>query len=377
LIECLPNCTRRMNPQNTNGQFATSLFSAHRTAPSASYPMGFFNDPSVAQLRNPETLSDLVSEFDLSASQQFADVDIPVASLAMSVQGNIVVPDHGPCALTPWAKKQLAGRLGIQWGRWFDGIDPKLRSDEVNRRLARDAGKVRVRTAVGSGNDGESVATLRAFVSTTYATIPDAAVAQAILEELRMGDPKLVRRTSTDRTTSYVVRVGAPFHVGGPAQVGDVVGGLLVRNSDVGYASLVIALHLTRLVCTNGMVVAENKTIVRRAHRRIELEDLKEKLAIGLRDVPARIQRAGRALERSGHHAVEHVEAALVEVLRLARLPLRVLPVLAAAYDRDPHASAFGISQAVTLGAQDPRVSAEERLALETAAGEYVARYAQ
>jgi len=363
-----------MHTQPNTTHLVTNLFRETRPARARGAPRKFMtNDPVPCQ---PETLSDLVATFDTSASRQLPDVDVPVASLTMSDQGAIVVPGQGPCTLTPWAKKQLAGRLGIQSGRWFEGIDPKLRADEVNRRLERDDGKVRVKTAVGDAQGSESVTSLRAFVSTSYATIPDAEVAQTLLEELQIGDPKIVRHVATDRSTSYVVRVGAPLRLGGPAQVGDIVGGLLVRNSDVGYASLVIALHLTRLVCTNGMVVAENKTIIQRAHRHIDLKDLRAKLALGLQDLPSRIQRAGRALERSAHHAVVDVEAGLVEVLRIARLPLRLLPILAAAYRREPHPSAFGISQAVTLAAQDPTVSSEERVALEVATGEYVEQYA-
>jgi hypothetical protein len=357
-----------MNTAPTNGQFVSSLFRGP-TAPTVS--LG--DRPDLSQ---PETLSDLVAAFDRTEASHHSDIDVLVRALAMTERANIIVPDLGPCALTPWAKKQLASRLGIKWDLWFDGIDPKLRADEVNRRLSRDSGKVRVKTAVGAGEDAESVATLRGFVSTSYATIPDALVGQAILEELRAGDPKVMRRTATDCTTSYVVRVGAPFHVGGPAQVGDVVGGLLVRNSDVGYASLVIALHVTRLVCKNGMVVAENKSIIHRAHRRIDMHDLKEKLAIGLRDLPARIQRAARVLERSAHHRVEQVETALIEILRLARVPQRRLAVFTAAYEKEPHPSPFGIAQAITLGAQDAKVSAEERIALEQAVGEYVQRFA-
>gem|GEM_PF-1102117 len=356
-----------MNPSTSN---VPNLFVEHR-------PVGF---PATLQpapeLEAPKTLSELVASFDRLEVLHHPDIDVPVRALAMTERASIIVPDLGPCTLTPWAKKQLASRLGIQWDRWFDGIDGKLRADEVNRRLSGDDGKLRLKTTLGAGDDAESVATLRGFVSTSYATISDSTVAQTVLEELRAGDSRLVRHSTTDCTTSYVVRIGAPFHVGGPAQVGDVVGGLLVRNSDVGYASLVIALHVTRLVCRNGMVVAQDKAIIHRAHRRIDMEDLKQKLATGLRDLPSRIQRAARALERSAHHRVESVEAAMVEVLRLARVPQRRLPLFVVAYEKEPHASPFGIAQAITLGAQDPKVSAEERIALEQAAGEYVQRFA-
>jgi hypothetical protein len=46
------------------------------------------------------------------------------------------------------------------------------------------------------------------------------------------------------------------------------------------------------------------------------------------------------------------------------------------AYEREPHPSAFGVSQAITLGAQHASISAENRLALEQAAGQYIRRFA-
>jgi hypothetical protein len=75
-------------------------------------------------------------------------------------------------------------------------------------------------------------------------------------------------------------------------------------------------------------------------------------------------------------HAVDHVPAVLSQILRDARLPQRFLPILLSAYGREPHASAFGVTQAITLAAQDASVSAEDRVVLERAAGAYMDRYA-
>jgi len=356
-----------MNPHPTNGHHGPAVF----VEPSAR--RGFFDSLRLPEPK--ETLSELVTEFDLRAASLLPDVDVPMSDLAMTEAGTINVPHQGAFTLTPWAKQQLASRLGVRWNRWFDGIDPKLRAGEINRRLERDTGVVRVKTDCSLGDDG-SIGVLRGFVSPTYTTVPDALVAQAILDELRQGDPKIIRASQTDRTTSYVVQVGAPFHVGGPARVGDVVGGLLVRNSDVGYASLVVALHLTRLVCSNGMVVAESTAIVRRAHRHIDMRGLQEQLAKGLRELPSRIRRAAHVLERLAHHAVDHVPAVLSQILRDARLPQKLLPILLSAYGREPHTSALGVTQAITLAAQDASVSAEDRVVLERAAGKYMDRYA-
>lgn len=360
-----------MNAHRSNGHVSPTLF---RDRPEPLQPVGFFEELRVPEPK--ETLSELVAEFDRRAAGLLPDVDLPMSELTMTEAGTLSMPGQGAFALTPWSKKQLASRLGVRWNRWFEGIHPERRASEINRRLEHDSGVVRVKTECAPGEDG-AVGVLRGFVSPTYTTVPEALVAQAILDELRQGDPKILRASQTDRSTSYVVQVGSPFHVGGPARVGDVVGGLLIRNSDVGYASLVVALHLTRLACSNGMVVAENTTIVRRAHRHIDIPGLQEQLAMGLRELPSRVRRAAQVLERSAHHAVDHVPAALSQVLRDARLPQKLLSLVLAAYEREKHPSAFGVSQAVTLAAQDSSVSAEDRIALEKAAGQYLARYAR
>jgi len=159
--------------------------------------------------------------------------------------------------------------------------------------------------------------------------------------------------------------------------VGDVAGGLLVRNSDLGCSCLFVSLHMTRLVCTNGIIFSSVQRLFRRAHRNIDFCALGQRLATCLMDLPFRIPAAGRLLEQSGHHRVPHVEGTMTEVLRLARVRRHLLPVMMAAFSREPSPTAFGISQAITLGAQDPAVTPEGRLVLEHAAGQYIQMFAQ
>jgi hypothetical protein len=132
-----------MNTSASNGQ-VSDLFVEHRTT---GFPAPLRPAP---EPKAPQTLSELVQDFDQTAASHNPDIDVPVRALTMTERANVIVPDLGPCALTPWAKKQFASRLGIQWDRWFDGIDGKLRADEVNRRLSRDAGKIRVKAKASS-----------------------------------------------------------------------------------------------------------------------------------------------------------------------------------------------------------------------------------
>ena len=320
----------------------------------------------------PTTLGELIAAFEAEGASYGPDLDVALCTLSMNDAGAIVVPGHGAFELTPWSIRQLAARLGVRWDRWFDGIDPSVRAREVTRRLARDPDVVRLKTTIGR----EKPASLRGFVSPSYTTIPDTMIAARILSAIGP-DARIIRADTTDRSTTYVVQVGEPIHLGGPAQVGDVAGGLLVRNSDLGCSCLFVSLHMTRLVCTNGIIFSSVQRLFRRAHRNIDFCALGQRLATCLMDLPFRIPAAGRILEESGHHRVPHVEGTMTEVLRLAHVRRRLLPVMMAAFSREPSPTAFGISQAITLGAQDPAVTPEGRLVLEHAAGQYIQMFAQ
>jgi hypothetical protein len=103
------------------------------------------------------------------------------------------------------------------------------------------------------------------------------------------------------------------------------------------------------------------------------MEKLRDMLVERLRELPGRLQEAARVLVASREHRVSTPRDAFLEVLRRARLPLRLLPDLERAYDAEPglRGAAFGISQAATRAAQG--LTSEERVQLEQAAGEYLA----
>jgi hypothetical protein len=64
------------------------------------------------------------------------------------------------------------------------------------------------------------------------------------------------------------------------------------------------------------------------------------------------------------------VRATVLSLLVEGNLPQRHVPAILAAYDREPEMTAFGVSQAVTLAAQDE--TPEVRLDLEHAASAYL-----
>ena len=149
-------------------------------------------------------------------------------------------------------------------------------------------------------------------------------------------------------------------------------GGVLLRNSGVGYASLIIAMHLTRLLCLNGMTAPlPDALLLRKRHRGFQEAALLEGLRMKAAELPGELGRSIERLVLSEGRPVSNVEAEITDVLRTSRLPSRLIAPIMAAYGREPIPSAFGVSQALTLAAQS--LTPEERLELEQAAGEYLA----
>jgi hypothetical protein len=326
----------------------------------------------------PRTLHDLLGEFEAEEARENPDITLPLSSLRMEADGLIRVPEFGMHAFTDWSRRQCAALLGVRFDRWFENATGAERAEEMNRRLARASSSVRLRTAKmkeptappDQGVDG----ILRAFVTPGYSPVADSRLARLVMAALgpREQELRLVRSDVTDRSTTYVVAIGEPYRKGQGGTVGEVWGGILVRNSGVGFASLLVTLHLTRLLCLNGMVAPlPDALVVRRRHRGVDDDALRELLSERLADLPGRLHEGQTRLLAAETRAVTDVEGTVRVILDEAGLPRRHLPRIVAAYGREPHASAFGVSQAITLAAQE--LAPEERFELERAAGSYLA----
>jgi hypothetical protein len=324
--------------------------------------------------RDVSTLDDLVTRFEERESMNNPDVTVGLDALRLTAQGTLRLPDvEGEFALNDWSRRQLAKVCGVSWERWFENAPPEDRAEELNRRLARASGTVRVRTTSQVAEGVEASGTIRALVSTDYSPVSDALVAGVVRDALRgiEDHTRIVRYATTDLSTTFVVRVGDKLTPS--AEVGALEGCVYVRNSGVGYARLVVGLLLHRLACKNGLIVSlPGATIVRAAHRFLDPSRIRERLFEGLRDLPSKLHRGARELAEATRAEVSNVELEVRDVLREARLPLRLVAPVMAAHAREPRPTRFGVASALTLHAQAE--SPEIRHDLERAAGLYVAQ---
>ncbi len=319
------------------------------------------------------TLAGLVERLEARDAEALPDRTVQLTKVRMTVDGTLVIPSvQGSYALTEWARGQLSRAVGVNWERFFQNARPTDVAEEMNRRFARATETVKLRSVSRISDDTEATGTITALVSSDYSPVPDALVGNVLRDALSSlnHDTKILRCTTTDLSTTYVVRVGERLTPN--AEVGAVEGCLYVRNSGVGFARLVVGLLLHRLACKNGLIVSiPGATLVRSVHRGIDIEKVRERLVAGLQGLPERINRSVKMLADSTHVEVANAELEVRDLLREARLPLRLVPSVMAAYLREPIRTRFGVSQALTLAAQSE--SPEVRFELERAAGLYLA----
>lgn len=93
------------------------------------------------------SLFDLVHQFKAREVLENEDAITPLSSLHMTDDGTLHVPERGRLVFTDWSRRQCASLLGIRWERWFENCPSSELAFEINRRLARSQGLVRLRSA--------------------------------------------------------------------------------------------------------------------------------------------------------------------------------------------------------------------------------------
>ena len=333
---------------------------------------------SINGLRSPDLgLSRLLDQLQATEFLDNPDKVVPLNQLSADPNLNINIPDMGHFALTDWSKSQLSTLLGLRFDKWFENSTPEDQAYELNRRFARAENEVKLRTTLIDAGTRQNDGTLKAIVSPSFTAIQDSHVANLVLHSLNSVEPELriIRADVTTRSTSYVIGVGRPFRPG-DNQVGDIFGGIHIQNSSVGFASLSMTLHLTRLICTNGMCVPlKDAEILRCRHTSgLSIERIQMVVGSKFQEIPGQLRRAGQVLQSSREHLIDNVEETITGILQRAHLPRKLVEPLMVAFNREPHPSAFGVAQAMTDAQTlaQLQIRPEERLQLEQAAGNYL-----
>ena len=171
--------------------------------------------------------------------------------------------------ITQHAHGQIATHLDIptKLYRRLHGDHPDLLGGLVNGLFQREPSKRMLRTIDG---------TVRAFLSDRYRPRDNwDLLDQAVLPVLRDHPGTVEFKECSLSETRMYVKIVLPGHEQPiTPREGDVLrGGLIVKNSEVGAGSLVIAPYTDVLVCRNGMIHTEYGQAQRHVGKRIDADD--------------------------------------------------------------------------------------------------------
>lgn len=153
--------------------------------------------------------------------------------------------------ITETAHDQIAQKVGIP-AKYYDRMRaeaPDLLAQNANVWLRREPERRMIRTLDGNA---------RAFLTDRYQRIDNEHIAEVALPVLA-GTPG-IRIASAEITDRKLYIKAVNERVRSEVKVGDPVeAGVLITNSEIGFGAVSIAPLVHRLVCTNGMVVADQK----------------------------------------------------------------------------------------------------------------------
>lgn len=168
----------------------------------------------------------------------------------------LAIKGHGSFRVGRHAHRQVADRLGIP-ARFYDRIRADYPGEYdalVNAMFRRAPERRMVRTLADSQDSPHGEA--RAFLSDRYRRLDNDELLEHVLPVL--ANVPEIEFTSLDVTdTRMYVKATTPA-VEGEVAVGDVVrAGVVISNSEVGVGALRVMPLVVRLVCMNGMTVAD------------------------------------------------------------------------------------------------------------------------
>lgn len=166
-------------------------------------------------------------------------------------------PDGSQVHMTPnqIAERQIATHLGIP-ARYWDRCKteaPRCLSNQINTWLQKSNDRRLLRLH----DTGPQLMDLRAFLSPAYRRIDNDEVIETIVPALQAGGFE-VRSAEITLSRLYIQAI-TPRRTK-EVRTGDAVQvGVIIKNSEVGLGSFSVEPLIYRLVCYNGMVMADNK----------------------------------------------------------------------------------------------------------------------
>jgi hypothetical protein len=213
------------------------------------FSAGRYGDDIVAMAQELQRLRD--GSFDVvapTASLKAIVTENWLPSQIRATEVELEVPEHGAYPLTRHGHTQLAEKTGIPY-RYYEAMRvtgmQDLLAANVNAWLAREKGNDRRLIRVADGH-------VRAVLGAMYRVLDNFDLAMLTMDRAKEHGA-VVQQCDLTETRMYV-KLTVPDFREAIKRGDDVVGGLVVSNSEVGDGMFRVEPFLYRLVCSNGLI---------------------------------------------------------------------------------------------------------------------------
>ncbi len=285
----------------------------------------------------------------------FQDRVVPASGIRMDDTGKIVIQGESH-PLQDHVLTLLGPKLGIP-AAYLRHCPPELRAINVNHWMER----------LGDRNlfvrmDGHAV---RAVLSARYVPVSN-------LELVRHATRTIPPETGAFVTlseTRLVCQVLLKEHRQLMAPGDEVLGGITLANSEVGFASLEVAQFLHRLVCSNGLIVRVAGESLRRIHLKNRVSLVNEVFA-ALSSVVEGLPRSLESMRNAREVALPDPSSTLDALPRRYGLSEDEHSAVRAAWQEEQGDTLYHLINALTGAARNEMLSTESALRLQTLAGD-------
>lgn len=201
-------------------------------------------------MKQGKMLQELAVEVDRQAKAiQDYRVNTRYMHITAIAELDLQMPKYEPLMINDLVHSQIAGRLNIPQ-KYYDVMlakAPYLLAHNINHWFEKSPETRLIRTLDNR---------VRAFLSSSYRPLDNFKLVETVLPKLQ----KLNATIESSEITERHIYIKAVFNqIEGKVEKGDIVKmGLIVSNSEVGCGSLKIEPMVYRLVCKNGMIVADS-----------------------------------------------------------------------------------------------------------------------
>lgn len=278
--------------------------------------------------------------------------------LRMSQEGTLEVSNNGDTAgysLSDLAITQMCQRLDIPVA-YYRRLPSEMKSMVANYDLSRQNGQGFLLRGKGEW--------IRAFLSGRYVVYNNVQIYAVVLELLKEADVEI--KTFVFEETHMFLKIVSE-EILDPAS--GLKAGVMVGNSEVGLGSISVEPFVFRKVCTNDLIVAQEKSF-RHAHIHFSPSELNRRMAEGISHA---FKVASSVLDKFLATRMEPITDPVAAIRKIAeerKLSQKFTDEVVSHYQAKPESTRFGVINAFTSAAQN--LTPLQRIEVERLAGTMV-----